>query len=156
MSFRTHHPALFVLACVVSSTALADSGPSRATLEKAKTNVSGWYNEMVDQEKLLEEAYERKDTATLEKESVRRMAKGMPGGNELWQQDEYSPYLKCDTAYLDLGLLAGAMHRAAARPSESSARILKQERADYTNSKAKCERRLKMPAQEAWREYDAE
>jgi len=155
VNLRMRHIALFVLACAISSTALANNGPSRAALEKAKADVSGWYKEMIDQEKFLEQAYERKDIATLETESVRRMAKGMPGGDTLWRQDAYGPYLKCDTAYLDLGLLAGAMHHAAARPSDTLTRILDQERQDYANSKATCERRLKMSPQDAWREYDA-
>lgn len=156
MNWRVHTAGLFILSCLISHPTLAEPSPPISALEEARSKVKGWHQKMLEQEALLTQAYEQKDVTTLERESTRLMAKGMSEGVELWRQDAYSPYLTCDTAHIDLGLLAGAMHQALTRPSASTAKILTQERKDYESSKANCERRLSMPGQDAWKDYEAD
>lgn len=130
--------------------------PALPKLVEAQGKVAQWMKAVETDRVSITAAFERKDASQLERTSRRlEQAPGLPRGQAL-MQDEYGPFLKCDTAARDLALLAAAMARQAARPTDSQLRIVKQEQADFDRNYAECKRRLSMKPQDAWAQYQAE
>lgn len=110
-----------------------------------------------DQERdAIFKAYADKDTLMLRKAAT-RMGRA-PGfqDTERFMRDEYGPYLKCDTAQVDLGILAGAMARNATRSTAPLSNIVSAEQADYEGSLRTCRQRLSVSPAVAWAQYQAE
>lgn len=60
-----------------------------------------------------------------------------------------NPYTKCDTAWRDLFILAGAHSMSLKEQSATLMKIVRQETSDYQNSKSKCEARVNMTPEQA-------
>lgn len=101
-------------------------------------------------------AYADKDSLTLEKTAT-RMGRA-PGFQDpdRFMRDEYAPYLKCDTAQVDLGILASAMARNAARSTPALSSLVSAEQVDYQHSRQTCARRLSAIPAAAWAMYQQE
>lgn len=133
----------------------ASEPPADAKIAEARTTVEKWHADTKKHQAFLEDAYQSGEVDTLERESLAMAGKpGLPGG-DVWKTDEYAPYLKCDTAWNDLGLYASAMYHALRDPKAVTRKILAQEKEDYERSLAYCEKRLKMAPAEAWKDYEA-
>lgn len=129
--------------------------PADAKIAEARTAVEKWHADTKRQQVFLEDAYHSGEVATLQRESLSMASKpGLPGG-DVWQTYEYAPYLKCDTAWNDLGIYANAMYIALHDPKADTRKILAKEKEDYERSLAYCEKRLKMAPAEAWKDYEA-
>ncbi|MFZ3120161.1 MAG: hypothetical protein WA159_17820 [Variovorax sp.] len=110
-----------------------------------------------DQERdAIFKAYADKDTLMLAKAAT-RMGRA-PGfqDTERFMRDEYGPYLKCDAAQVDLGILAGVMARNAERRTAALSSIVSAEQADYEHSRQTCARRLSAAPAAAWAMYQQE
>jgi hypothetical protein len=127
--------------------------PAESRLAEARAQVEEWHKGTLKQQKFLEDAFRNNEIQTLERESLSMLGTQLPGGDR-WQLDEFAPYLKCDTAWNDLGLYASAMHNALRDPKAVTRKILAQEKEDYERSLAYCEKRLKMAPAEAWKHYE--
>ncbi|MDL5034438.1 hypothetical protein QRD43_21220 [Pelomonas sp. APW6] len=154
-------PALAALAIsailIFPSVVVASPGaPAPQSIAAAQAKVAQWMKPVEIEHARIAVAFEKHDVVYLER-AEKRMASapGLPGG-DLLMQDEYAPFLKCDTAARDLAILVGAMSRYLARPSDALRKIVSLEQDDYDRSSAACRRRLSMKPQEAWAAYDAE
>lgn len=97
-----------------------------------------------DEELYLKDAIALKEVNTVEKihQDLTRPA-DWPAG------DAADPYTKCDTARIDLGILANAQLMNLKSPSATMQKIVRQETEDYQKSKGLCEVRVKMTAEQA-------
>lgn len=128
--------------------------PDVPSLTAAKEAVMRWKAEMIREENFLVDAYKSGEVATLEKSSLDLLSRtGIPGG-ELWSNDSYAPFLKCESAWGDLGVYASAMHHDLQESRAISRKIVAKEKADYEASKALCEGQLKLSPEQAWNEYN--
>lgn len=141
---------------VEASTPISTSEPpAEDKIAEARTAVEKWHADTRRQQVFLEDAFQSGEVDTLQRESLAMAGKtGLPGG-DVWKTDEYAPYLKCDTAWNDLGLYANAMYIALHSPKADTRKILAKEKEDYERSLAYCEKRLKMAPAEAWKDYEA-
>lgn len=136
----------------------ADPMPAESKLQASRSLVQKWMHEHEAERTAIEQAYAKKDAASLSRIANRlQRQQGFPqkGATDL-MLDEYAPYLKCDTAFIDLGLLADAMSHQVSRGGASLEKIVKQERADYERSSSVCKKRLAMTPKAAWADYQAE
>lgn len=134
--------------------ATSDS-PADEKIAEARAAVEKWHAETRRQQVFLEDAFQSGEVGTLQRESLAMAGKpGLPGG-DVWKTDEYAAYLKCDTAWNDLGIYANAMYIALHDPKADTRKILAKEKEDYERSLAYCEKRLKMAPAEAWKDYEA-
>lgn len=134
----------------------AEPMPPVAQIQSARAHVQTLMQRHDQERAEILKAYQAKDVSTLEKVAARR-ARG-PGFQDpdRFMRDEYAPYLKCDTAQVDLALLASAMARNAARSSPALANIVATEQADYERSLQICKQRLSVAPAVAWAQYQAE
>jgi hypothetical protein len=136
----------------------ADPMPAESKMQASRSLVQMWMREHDIERIAVEQAYAKKDAASLERIAIR--LKRQPGfpqkGSVDLMLDEYGPYLKCDTAYIDLGLMASAMAQQISRGGAGLDRILQQEQADYERSRSVCKQRLAMTPKAAWADYQAE
>lgn len=129
--------------------------PTVEKISEARAMVEKWHANTKKHQVFLEDAYRSGEVDTLQRESLSMAGTpGLPGG-EVWKTDEYAPYLKCDTAWNDLGLYANAMYHALHDPKAVTRKILAQEKEDYERSRAYCEKRLNMAPADAWKDYEA-
>lgn len=157
MAFKTGSRFLLLASLVLPPAVQAvEPMPSQAKVLTARNKIAKRMVAHEEEHKGIVQAYAKLDAALLEKTAL-RMARnpGLPGGDDL-MADEFSPFLKCDTAHRDLALLASAMAQHAARGAANLKRIVDQEQADYDRSHSTCVRRLAMPPTAAWADYQAE
>lgn len=130
--------------------------PPVAQIRAARTHVQALMLRHDQERAEILKAYQAKDVSTLEKVAA-RTARG-PGFQDpgRFMRNEYAPYLKCDTAQVDLGILAGAMARDAARSTPALSSLVSAEQADYQHSRQTCARRLSAVPAAAWAMYQQE
>jgi hypothetical protein len=130
--------------------------PPLARLQAARAHVQALMRKHDQESEAILKAYADKDSLTLEKTATRiGRAPGFQDPDR-FMRDEYAPYLKCDTAQVDLGILAGAMARYAARNTPALSNIVATEQADYERSLQICKQRLSVAPAAAWAQYQAE
>jgi hypothetical protein len=136
----------------------ADPMPPERKVLAARNLIHSWMQQHDKEHARVVRAYAKKDRATLEKIATKLLRdQGFPQkGNVDLMLDEYSAYLSCDTAYTDLGLLAGAMSKHLSNGNLSTERGLNQEQSDYALSTGVCKRRLAMTPAKAWADYQSE
>lgn len=102
------------------------------------------FKRISDEELYLKDAVALKEVNTVEKihQDLTKPA-DWPAG------DAADPYTKCDTARIDLGILANAQLMNLKSPSATMQKIVRQETEDYQKSKRLCEVRVKMTAEHA-------
>lgn len=108
---------------------------------------------MLKQETAVEAAYARGDIAGLEAAASSLMLGAPDAGN--WKGNQFDPYLRCDTAWRDLGLYASAMRHELDESKPTTRKILEQERADFARTKKACQEFLAMKPAEAWEKEEA-
>lgn len=155
-------------ALMCASGAINADVPSPADLTKARDHVGEWHMIMLDTEMMVATAYLHGDTAKLYKVFIdltdlntytSRMGEQKYWGNKpFWAGDAAAvgPYAPCQTAMMDLALVASASEQALRDPNTITKKILVEEQEDYAKSKGRCELRLAMPPAQAWTEYEAE
>jgi len=128
--------------------------PTKQALEDARKRVALLtLDAMLKQEKAIEGAYKRGDSQALAAAADSLMQGAPDAGN--WKTPAFDPYLKCDTAWRDLGLLASAMRHELDAATDTTRKITGQERADFQRTKKSCIDFLAMPALKAWETEEA-
>lgn len=128
--------------------------PDQRLLESARSRVRDMtFSVMLTQERELEDAYSKGSADELSSKSNLLM-QGAPDAAQ-WKGSEFDPYLKCDTAWRDLGLYASAMAKDLKYGGDTHRKILDQERADYIRTKKSCQDFLDMSVEAAWKADEA-
>ncbi len=128
----------------IQAPAKASTPEVKQSPEEAHKFATEYYQKVLEQEAFLKDAVRLKEVATVNKISIDAIT-----SKPKWPQDgSADPYTECDTAWIDLGLLASVQHKLLREESAELKRIERQEAADYAKSKAACAKRVKMtPAQ---------
>lgn len=128
--------------------------PDIKLLEEARDRVRDiTFASMLTQEKQIESAYSQGNADDLSTRSELLM-QGAPDARN-WKGNEFDPYLKCDTAWRDLGLYASALAKDLKYGGDTHRKILEQERADYNRTKRACQEYLGMSGEAAWKAEEA-
>lgn len=134
--------------------AAPEPAPTKEALEEARQRVAMLtLDPMLKQEKALQAAYKRGDSEALAAAADSLMQGAPDAGN--WKTPAFDPYLKCDTAWRDLGLLASAMRHELEQGTMTTVKITSQELADFLRTKKSCMDFLAMPGLKAWEAEEA-
>jgi hypothetical protein len=163
MAGRRSHPSmpkrilLLALLWVSFASQAAEPMPPVRQIHAARHQVVKWMRGHEGEREAVASAYARNDIAWLEKEAARlNRQPGFADPNRTLMRAEFGPFLKCDTAQRDLGMLAAAMVQHSLHGTPTAARVVQEEQADYDRAAAICKRRLDMAPGIAWAEYQAE
>ena len=110
--------------------------------DQAHEFANNYLSKLNEQELFMNDAIKLKERNTLEKISMDSFP-GWPQSNSL------DPYTKCDAAWRDLSILAGANGRLLREETAIGIKIVRQESDDYAKSKKMCEDRVAMTAEQA-------
>lgn len=136
--------------------------PGELTENEAYNFAQDLYKKIEDDEKFLEDAFELKEYDTISKyvltdwpEYANRPHRFYPkapvsyGHKYFPESDTVAPYTACDTAFIDLSILAGSMMRLVQEDTATLRKIYRMEHEDFLKSKAQCKERVNMTYEQA-------